>query len=67
MPETKHAQLTVRVPGKLKRRFLTKCREYGTPSVIYRELLEAFVDGRLRVNPETNRPMLEKFYNDHRI
>ena len=40
-----------RVPRKLHRAFFQKVRVVGTPSEVLRELLLAFVEGRVIVTP----------------
>lgn len=55
---------SVRITEQMRSRFRKKAQRYGDPSDIHRELLNAFIEGRVQVVPSPNN-QLEKFYNDH--
>ena len=47
--------LTVRVTDSTHALFRTKALKYGTSSDILRELVDAFIEGRLTITPPVNR------------
>lgn len=47
-----------RLSKKLKLDFLRKANRYGKPSDILRELLQAFVDNRLTIQPDPKKETL---------
>jgi hypothetical protein len=49
MAITKSSFLTVRVPSKTRTMFVRKTSQFGKPSEVLRELIEAFIDGRLTI------------------
>ena len=61
-PIIKSAYLTVRVTDKTRTQFHEKARKIGTPSEVHREIVEAFVDDRLTIQPPVIRNPLEKLY-----
>jgi hypothetical protein len=57
----KSAFMTVRVTDKTRTKFHEKARKLGTPSEVHREIVEAFVEDRLTIQPPVTRN-LEKLY-----
>lgn len=49
MQATKSSFLTVRIPFKTRTMFVRKATPFGKPSEVLRELVEAFIDGRLTI------------------
>lgn len=43
-------KITLRVSKKMRKQFERKAEEYGRPSVVHRELLQAFIEDRLIIN-----------------
>jgi hypothetical protein len=63
MPQPpKSAFMTVRVTDTTRAQFHAKSRKIGTPSEVHREIVEAFVENRLTIQPPVNRNPLEKLY-----
>jgi hypothetical protein len=60
--KTKSAFMSVRVTELVRTKFHAKARKLGTPSEVHRELVEAFVENRLEVQPPVIRKPLEKIY-----
>jgi hypothetical protein len=58
LPKNFTAFLTVRLNRKTADAFRTKAKEYGGTSEVMREIVEAFIDGRLTVQPNPNRKTL---------
>jgi hypothetical protein len=58
---SKSAFLTVRVTDKTRTKFHDKALKIGTPSEVHREIVEAFVEDRLTIQPPVIRK-LEKLY-----
>ena len=58
----KSAYLTVRVSDKTRTRFHVKARKFGTPSEVLRELIDAFVEDRVTINPPVTGNPKEKLY-----
>jgi hypothetical protein len=52
-PKTKN--LVIRVDPQTHKAFHVKARTYGTVSEVYRELVNAFIEGRLTITPPSNR------------
>ena len=59
---SKSAFLTVRVTGKMRTLFQRKAESFGKPSEVLRELIEAFVENRLTIQPPVTRNPKEKLY-----
>lgn len=57
--------LTVRVTESTRTRFTKKAKHYGDPGAVLRELIEAFVDDRVTLSKDVNKPTMEKLYNEH--
>jgi hypothetical protein len=53
--------LSVRVTDKTRTKFHDKALKVGTPSEVHREIVEAFVEDRLTIQPPVIRK-LEKLY-----
>lgn len=62
IPKSKSAFLTVRVTDKTRAKFHAKAIRYSTPSDILRELVEAFIDDRLAIQPPVIRNSKENLY-----
>ncbi len=63
MPQpTKSAFMTVRVTDTIRAKFHAKAQKIGTPSEVHREIVEAFVEDRLTIQPPVIRNPLEKMY-----
>jgi hypothetical protein len=60
--QPKSAFLSVRVTDKTRTKFHDKALKVGTPSEVHREIVEAFVQDRLTIQPPVNRNPLEKLY-----
>jgi hypothetical protein len=58
---SKSDQLAVRIEPRTKRAFNKKASKIGPPSEVMRELVVAFVEGRVTVEPPKE-PKLEKLY-----
>jgi hypothetical protein len=50
--------LTVRVTDERKTEFHKKAKRYGKPSDVLREIVEAFIDGRLVIKPDPKKESL---------
>lgn len=62
MQLAKSSYLSVRLSDKTRSKFHTKARRFGTPSEVLRELIEAFNDDRLTIQPPVNRNPKENLY-----
>jgi len=62
MIPTKSAYLTVRVSDKTRTMFHAKAKKFGTPSEILRELVDAFIEDRVTIQPPVNGNPKEKLY-----
>ena len=60
--QTKSAYLTVRVPINTRTKFHVKSRKFGTPSEILRELVDAFIEDRIAIQPPVIRNLKENLY-----
>lgn len=58
----KSAFLTVRVTDRTRTEFRKKAWKLGVPSQVHREIIEAFVEDRLTIQPPVTRNPLEKIY-----
>lgn len=58
--QSKSASLSVRLPTKTRTKFIVKSKDYGTPSEVLRELVDAFVEERMAIQPPVTRK--EKLY-----
>lgn len=52
--------LIVRVDKQKRQAFRDKATRYGSPSEVLRELVDAFIEGRIKITPPVNRK--EKLY-----
>jgi len=57
----KNVQLAVRVDSRTKRNFNKKAAKIGEVSEVHRELINAFIEGRLTITPPPT-IKLEKLY-----
>lgn len=63
IPINKSAYLTVRVAEKTRLKFHAKAWKFGiTPSEALRELIDAFIEDRVTIQPSVNRNPLEKLH-----
>lgn len=51
LTKPKSAFLTVRVTGSTRTKFHARASKYGSPSDILRELVEAFIENRIQIQP----------------
>lgn len=58
----KSAFMSVRVTALTRAKFHAKAQNIGKPSEVHREIVEAFVEDRLTIQPPVNRNPLEKMY-----
>ena len=54
--------LYLRVSKGFKVAFQNKAQRFGDSAEVHRELLEAFVDGRVKIDPDPNKPEKENLY-----
>jgi hypothetical protein len=52
----------LRVRCGLKKAFKNKAQRFGDSADVHRELLEAFVDDRVTIVPDPNKPQKENLY-----
>ena len=57
--------LGVRLPDDMKKQFNRKASRFGNASDVHRELIQAFLDGRLTIEPNPNLK-LEGLYDEFR-
>lgn len=62
IPINKSAYLTVRVSDKTRTKFHAKAKKFGTPSEVLRELVDAFIEDRVTIQPPVNRNPKENLY-----
>lgn len=62
IPINKSAYLTVRVADKTRTRFHAKAKKFGTPSEVLRELIDAFIEDRVIIQPPVTGNPKEKLY-----
>lgn len=62
--EPKDVNLNTRVTRKEKLAFNEKASRYGNPSEVLRELANAFVEGRLVIQPPVTPSKKELLYNE---
>lgn len=58
MTQLKTKILAVRVTPAFKQDFINKAKKYGDPSDIHRELIEAFVEDRIKVKQPEDKETL---------
>ena len=56
------AKVIVRVPKTLKQSFIEKCEAFGPVSDVHRELIAAFVEGRVTIKANPDKPTMGKLY-----
>jgi hypothetical protein len=61
-PKSKSAYLSARVTDKTRAKFHAKASRFSTPSDVLRELIDAFVEDRITIQPPVIRNSLEKIY-----
>lgn len=54
-PTPKSVFMTVRVTGRTRLKFHARAKQFGNPSDVLRELIEAFIENRLTIVPPVNR------------
>lgn len=52
--KTKSSFLTTRVSEAVRNQFLAKSAEYGKPSEVLREFIDAFIEDRITIKPPVN-------------
>lgn len=57
-PKTKSDAIYVRVTPETKQKFTEAAEPFGTPSEVIRELILAFIEGRLTIAPPKDRKEL---------
>lgn len=55
--------LHLRVNPGFKAKWKRHASRFGEPSTVHRQLLEAFIDGRVKIRPDPNKPKLEDLYD----
>ena len=55
MTQPKTAHLSVRLQPQVRSQFHAKALQYGQPSEVLRELVEAFIEGRLTIQAPVKR------------
>ncbi len=60
--KSKSAYLSARVTEKSRSKFHAKVKKLGKPSEILRELIEAFIEDRIIINPPVISNLKEKLY-----
>jgi len=58
MPSIKDVHMTLRVNERVRAAFNRKAVRYGKPSDILRELIDAFIDDRLTIEPNPRKESL---------
>ena len=58
MPSTQSVLLCLRLKPKVKSAFMRKATRYGGTSVVLRELIDAFLDDRLTIQPDPKKESL---------
>ena len=61
-PKQKAAFLTVRVTEATRSKFHAKAQRYSTPSGVLRDLIDAFIQDRIKVSPPVNHVTKESLY-----
>jgi hypothetical protein len=62
MSLNKTAYLIVRVADKTRTKFHAKAKKFGTPSDVLRELIDAFIEDRVTIQPPVTSNPKEKLY-----
>jgi hypothetical protein len=57
--------LSTRVTAKVRKKFLRKAKRFGDPSYVHRELINAFVEDRVTMEPPDNINPLFGEENEH--
>lgn len=58
LPKTLDTHITLRVSQRVRTAFIRKADRYGKPSDVLRELIEAFLDDRLVIQPNVKKESL---------
>jgi len=61
---TKSKMFCIRCSPRLRSQFYRTAKKFGNPSDVMRDLLQAFVDGRVTVAPDPKKPTLENPHVD---
>lgn len=56
--QTRSSFLTIRLTPQERKAFGVKADSYGGPTYVVRELVEAFIEGRLTIKPNPNKRSL---------
>jgi len=54
-----NSTIAIRATRKLRDQFMKKAAKFGRPADVHRDILQAFVDGRLIIEPDPKKPTLE--------
>jgi len=60
----KSKMLCIRCSSMLRSRFYRTAKKIGNPSDVLRDLMQAFVEGRVTVTPDPKKPTLENPHVD---
>lgn len=60
--QPKSSFLTVRLPDRMRSKFRAKAKKFGKPSEVLRELIDAFIEDRVTIQPPVTRNPKEKLY-----
>jgi len=60
IPKTLEAHIVARVSRKTLADFQEKCKPFGKPSDVLREMIDAFLSDRMTIEPNPNRKSLYK-------
>jgi hypothetical protein len=60
--QPKSSFLSVRLPDRMRTKFHAKAKKFGKPSEVLRELIDAFVEDRVTIQPPVTRNSKENFY-----
>jgi hypothetical protein len=62
-PKPKTSFLTVRVTDQTRTKFCDKAKQHGQPSEVLREIVDAFIDDRIKITPPVNRNLESLYVN----
>lgn len=62
-PKPKTSFLTVRVTDQTRIKFCDKAKQYGQPSEVLREIVDAFVEDRVKIIHPVNRNLESLYVN----
>jgi hypothetical protein len=59
----KSSFLTVRVTNQKRTEFCDKAKQYGQPSEVLREMIDAFIEDRIKITPPVTRNLESLYVN----